>query len=411
MKHLLCVILCAMMIVTSAAHGEPSSEKSNHASPAQPGKSDKPAKKKDGVPRPKPVKGPSAKELDDSIRKGIAFLVSIQNKNGSWGSPRRTKGLNIYASVPGSHHAFRVACTSLVVSAMIECGVTDEDAVKALERGEAYLIEELPKVRRADAIALYNVWTHAYGINALVDMHERTSDADRKKLCKKLIKQQIERLERYESVNGGWGYYDFAVGAKKPSSNSTSFTTATGLVALYKAQNIGIYAPRKLVQRAVKSVKLQQKKDHTYLYGDYMKWSPMYDINRPGGSLGRSQACNAAMRFFGDDTVTDDVLRTWLDRLIVRNDWLGIGRKRPRPHESWFAVAGYFYYYGHHYAAYCIEMLPPKDRPFYQRHIAAILIKLQEKDGSWWDFPFYDYHQQYGTALTVMALNKCRVVE
>ena len=91
----------------------------------------------------------------------------------------------------------------------------------------------------------------------------------------------------------------------------------------------------------------------------------------------------------------------------MRNGWLDIGRKRPVPHESWFAVAGYFFYYGHYYAAYCIETLPHEDKPRYQEHLAHILMPLQEKDGSWWDFPFYDYHQQYGTALALMSLQRC----
>ena len=35
-------------------------------------------------------------------------------------------------------------------------------------------------------------------------------------------------------------------------------------------------------------------------------------------------------------------------------------------------------------------------------------MKLQEKDGDWWDFPLYDYHRQYGTAMAVMTLqNAC----
>jgi len=33
---------------------------------------------------------------------------------------------------------------------------------------------------------------------------------------------------------------------------------------------------------------------------------------------------------------------------------------------------------------------------------------VQEKDGSWWDFPLYNYHQQYGTAFALMSLGKCR---
>ncbi len=31
---------------------------------------------------------------------------------------------------------------------------------------------------------------------------------------------------------------------------------------------------------------------------------------------------------------------------------------------------------------------------------------VQEQDGSWWDFPMHDYHQQYGAALAVMALQR-----
>ena len=89
----------------------------------------------------------------------------------------------------------------------------------------------------------------------------------------------------------------------------------------------------------------------------------MLPINRPGGSLGRSQACNLAMRLWGDKKVTDDDLETWLDRLFARELWLDLGRKRPIPHESWFQVAGYFFYYGHYYAARCIEHLPPAERP------------------------------------------------
>src|SRR5690606_91106 len=130
-------------------------------------------------------------------------------------------------------------------------------------------------------------------------------------------------------------------------------------------------------------------------------------INRPAGSLGRSQACNIALRYWGDDTITDDVLVEWLHRLRERNGWLSIGRKRPIPHESWFAVAGYFFYYGHYYAALCVQDLPAERAAPLRQDLAHIILALQEKDGSWWDFPFYDYHQPYGTAFALMTLVRC----
>ncbi len=135
----------------------------------------------------------------------------------------------------------------------------------------------------------------------------------------------------------------------------------------------------------------------------------MHDINRPGGSLGRSQACNLALRLYGDKRVTDEVLKTWLDRLFARNGWLSIGRKRPVPHES---------YLRRRRLLLLLRPLvrrpvhrrscPTAERPYFQDHLAHILLPLQERDGSWWDYPFYNYHQQYGTAMAVMSLLRCQ---
>ena len=357
------------------------------------------------TPRPGPVDPPKPGVLDEAIRRGVAFLLKDQNEDGSWGGPERTKGLNIYAPVPGSHHAFRAAVTALCVSALIEAGGDSAEVRKAIERGEAYLFEHLSRVRRATPDVLYNVWTHAYAIQALVRMHQRLpEDAERKARIEKLIREQIDWLARFESVDGGWGYYDFRVGSQRPATDSTPFVSGTVLVAFHEAKQIGIEPPEKLVKRAIASIIRQRKPDFTYLYGEYLKWSPMHPINRPGGSLGRSQCCNVALRLWKDEQVTDEVLTTWLDRLIARNGWLDMGRKRPIPHESHFAVAGYFYYYGHYYAALCIEQLPAEKRPFYQDHMVQLFLPKQEQDGSWWDYPLYNYHQQYGTAFALMTL-------
>jgi hypothetical protein len=361
-------------------------------------------------PTPKPIKAPSQKAIQESIKKGVQFLVNKQNPDGSWGAPLKTKGLNIYASVPGSHQAFRAAVTAMCVSALIETGTKTDASHNALVKGEKWLLTNLGKVRRADPVAIYNVWTHGYGVQALVRMHKRLpKDKKRQNKIEEQIKVQFDLLKRYESVNGGWGYYDFNIGAKRPSSSSISFCNAAILVALKEADNIGIHPPSDMVNRAIVATQKQRKPDFSYLYGDYLKHKPMAGINRPAGSLGRSQSCNAALGMWGDRKITNNVLNVWLDRLWARNDWLGIGRKRPVPHEAWFQVAGYFYYFGHYYASRCIEMLPAKDQPHHKSHLAFIIMKYQERDGCWWDFPFYDYHQPYGTAFALMTLQRCKV--
>ena len=363
-----------------------------------------------GAPRPEAVPAPKPEQIEAAIRRGAQFLLKTQNKDGSWGSARINRPDDIFAPVPGAHQGFRAAVTSLCVCALIEIRSNEAEVSRAIDRGEAWLLAHLPKVRRADGETIYNVWAHAYAIQALVRMHQRRpDDADRRAEIKRQIEQQMDLLRRYEHVDGGWGYYDFDLPAtQKPSGFTNSFLAATVLWAFHEAKGIGIDPPPRLVRRAMDSIRRQRNPDFTYSYGEYLKYRPRMLINRPGGSLGRSQACNLAMRAWGDPAVTDDVLRTWLDRLFARNLWLDLGRKRPIPHESWFQVAGYFFYYGHYYAGLCIEQLKPEERPFYQMHMARLLIRLQEKDGSWWDFPMFDYHQQYGTAFAVMSLVRCR---
>jgi len=349
----------------------------------------------------------SPSEIQRSLDKGCDFLLERQNPDGSWGSARQTKGLNIFAPVPGSHRAFRLAVTALSISALLEIKKEDQNYSKCIRKAEKYLLEKLPQLRRASPMALYNVWSHSYGLQALHRMHELSSTSQRKAEIEDVMVQQIKMLQTYESIDGGWGYYDFNAQTKQPSGSSISFVNATGLVALKDAQSSGVEVPDKLVSRALSAIKRQRLPDHSYLYGEYLKYRPRSGINRPAGSLGRSHACNYALQIWGEESVTDDVHKLCLDRLIKRNGWLDVARKRPIPHESWFAVAGYFFYYGHLYAAFCVESLSPKERPKYQKSLAKILVPLQEKDGSWWDFPFYDYHQQYGTAMALLSLKRC----
>jgi hypothetical protein len=360
-------------------------------------------------PKPKPVEPPTAEAVEQAMRRGIEFLLLRQNRSGSWGSADSSRPDEVYAPVPGAHQAFRAAVTALCITALIETGGDRPDVARALDRAEPWFFEELPKVRRATPDAFYNTWTHAYAIQALVRLLGRHVDDDQRcRQIRALIAQQIDMLDRYEVVDGGWAYYDFEMHTQKPSGSTISFVTATVLVVLDEARQAGVTVPSRLIDRGRASIERQRKPDFSYFYGEYLKSRPMRLVNRPAGSLGRSQACNLALRLWGDRQVTDEVLKTWLDRLFARNGWLDIGRKRPIPHEAWFQVAGYFFYYGHYYAARCIELLPESDRPPYQGHLAAVLVALQEKDGSWWDFPLYDYHQQYGTAFALMSLQRCR---
>ena len=71
-------------------------------------------------PVPPAVEPPAKAEIDAAMRRGIAFLIAHQNADGSWGSARNTKGLNVYAPVPGAHMAFRAGVSALAVMALCQ---------------------------------------------------------------------------------------------------------------------------------------------------------------------------------------------------------------------------------------------------------------------------------------------------
>lgn len=346
--------------------------------------------------------------VDAAIRAGVDFLVRDQNANGSWGGPTRTKGVNIYAPGPGSHRAFRAGATGLALSGIIDSGDSRPETAAAISRAADWMIREMPNLRRSTPAVLYNNWGHAYGLRALTRLDRR--DPARRTTWKALAEQQVDFIHRFAELNGGWGYYDFSdLNTRRPTGMPTSFTTGTVLLAVAEARDaFGIVPDARLVEAAVRSIQRQRTPDFAYAYSLPHHWHPRAPINRPAGSLARSQVCNAALRVHGDEAVTDEVLIDWADRFLAREGWLDIARKRPMPHDIHFQISGYFYYYGVFYFTQAASLLPGDIQARYAKSLAAILLERQQRDGSWWDFPLYAYHQPYGTGYALLALAWCR---
>ena len=359
----------------------------------------------------KPQAEVNASAIDASIRRGVDFLIADQNANGSWGGATRTKGLNIYAPLPGAHHAFRAGASGLALSGLIDSGDTRPEVLASIAKGAAWMEAELPKLRRADQTTTYNAWGHAYGLRALTRLYETAKDDDDKEKWKRLAQEQSDLANRYMDINGGWGYLDIYDGltTQKPTGITTCFTTATVLLAMREARDaMGLKLDDRVVKASLASIERQRTPDFAYVYSHSHIYRPRVPINRPAGSLARSQACNATLRAFGETKVTDQVIDEWADRFIEREGFLSIGRKRPVPHETHFQISGYFYYYGIYYFTESVEFLPASEQPEHAEKLAKVILHRQEKDGSWWDYPLYDYHQPYGTGYALMAMSWCK---
>ena len=78
-----------------------------------------------------------------AIEKGSSFLKENQNEDGSWGSPHQTKGLNIFAPVPGSHRAFRLAVSALSLNALLHIQSNNPEYKNTISKARDYLLKNL----------------------------------------------------------------------------------------------------------------------------------------------------------------------------------------------------------------------------------------------------------------------------
>jgi hypothetical protein len=366
-----------------------------------------PTEQRFSAPRPLEITPPTRDAILASRDRGIAYLLSSQLSDGSWG--RSNRRYMYIATRKTSANDFKMATTSLALQALIETGADQTpEGLAAIERAEAWMLRKLPSFRYDGDNEMFNVWGHAYALQTIATIIEkRPLTEERHTEWDTLAALQVRLLASYESLRGGWGYYSTYPHTRPPTHWATSFMTASVLVAFHDAQEMGTDIPRGTVATATRAINIARSPDGAFTYTIRYIKEPTSEPNRGAGSMSRSQVCNLALYLWDDPKVTNATFTRWLDRLISRIGWMDMERKRPTAHTGEYQIASYYYYYALYYAGRVIDELPADQRPFYQGQLAQIIIDRQDGDGSWWDFPLYDYFQAYGTAYAIMSLQRC----
>lgn len=335
--------------------------------------------------------------------RGIAWLVANQNPDGSWGSFESSRSREIYLGTQASHRAFRDATSALATMALVEPAGRDPAARAALERAVDYLVATEPS-RRVNSDTFYNTWTHTYLVAAAAEVLRSGVLPQRDAALRGLLRREVELLLAARAADGGWGYYDFEHRMATPSGNhTTSFNTASALLALEAAAAAGVAAPPEAIREAVGVVQRLRLPSGAFVYGTYAQFRPAATFNMVQGSLARSQPCNLALHRL-DGGVSLAEVEQGLRQLREDHRYLQIGLGRPAPHEAYYQNSGYYYLYGHYYAGRAIELLPEPARGEFRAWLGEVLAGIQNPDGSWLDFPLYGYGHAYGTAYAVLAL-------
>lgn len=350
----------------------------------------------------------SADEALTSISKAVSFLLTKQNPDGSWGTSTVESLFELNYS-NASFYAWKMAGGAICTMALL--AVEETPARRdALERALGWLVEN-PIPKRGSDWDIDNTWTSLYGFIAMVMAAKdpRFSQGSGGELWSKRIRERgigfYQYLASVQEPAGGWGYYEGPVVSRRPTW-STSFSTACVIPALLDAKALGWPVDDKVAARAVRYVQkcALPSGAYTYDYDPVPGITGGEGINEIKGSLGRIQTCSWARRRAGDPKITDERIRWGLDRFFEHHRFLDAARLMPIPHESWYANAGYFYFFGHYHAALAINQLPEAEREAWHAKLRPELLKTQWEDGATQDFPGSFYCVTYATSFSILAL-------
>lgn len=355
-----------------------------------------------------PTSAPSGDEVLSSVQRGVAFLLKDQNADGSWGGARAA----IYTftgdvwSNPDTHRSWRVATTGLACLALLHSSETDASQ-RAIRRGVDYVMNNFD-VGRPNEWDTMNCWAYIYALQVFAEtIREKDLIApDAQAKIREAVPRLMLRLRQSQSLSGGWGYLEFDAPRTAQPQWATSFTTAAGVVALVEAKRSNLPIDEDVLSRARRAVERCQMRSGAYTYSVQPINDPRSSewIDQIKGSLSRIQSCNVAILLGGGEMPVER-LRTGIRQFFEYHRFLDIARNRPIPHETYYYNSGYFYLFGHYYAARVIEALPEAERPDLWSRLQREIIKTQQQDGSMWDYDMHAYHKPYGTAYALLALS------
>lgn len=282
-------------------------------------------------------------QAEKAIERGLKFLISSQNKDGSWSStdPKHKGG--------GS---FSIAGTSLGLMAfMVEGHFPGFGPYgKELTRAKEYLLKRSKdSPTGAMGVKMYEIGLYTIAMSELWGM---TSDPEDNKKIQVALEKVVEVILRSQSPLGGWRY------APRPDSGQDTSVTAMVFVSLASAREAGILVPTETIERLTGYLRDQAFSEQRGGFGYQGK--------------GYTIACTAGGVYAAQLAGNRDT--EWVQAALgtLENEPKMFSRKDN----------GHFYY-SHYYAMQAMVQAGEERYAAWYPKIRDALITLQQPNGSW----------------------------
>jgi squalene-hopene/tetraprenyl-beta-curcumene cyclase len=175
------------------------------------------------------VKIPDLKRMEAAIRRGIQWLLSMQNRDGGWGAFDRDNSRRYICNIPfADHNAMIDPSTADVTARVLEClgrfgWPADHPAV---QRAVKFLLQD-----QCEDGSWFGRWgvNYVYGTSGVLRSFETVS-----LIAQDYCQRAVEWLKSVQKPDGSFGesLRSYHVESSKGQGNSTASQTAWGLIGL-----------------------------------------------------------------------------------------------------------------------------------------------------------------------------------